>query len=478
MRLSTRLVIILMIVSGLGLIGTAATVYGLMHRQLYNRVDRNLYEGVSTWALDIDPFRLQYNSGTPSDYLIVRQFPDGRVVNSNSGWSTIPNWSELDLGSTQPQTIGANSSTYSHKNWRVVCWPDSDGSFTILAKDLESERKILRNLAAIESTLAIAVLVAMGVAGTLFVRRALAPLKEVEDTALAIADGDMDRRVPAWPRETEVGALSYAMNTMVTRLQETLEESQEKESQMRRFVGDASHELRTPLTSVRGYTELYRKGMVDDPDMVLSKIDEESARMKLLVEDLLSLTRAEGQRLNVRDVDMLELVLSSVSSAKAAFPERSISVLNETSDVPIVKGDPDRLHQVMLNLMTNAFKHAGESADGEPAEVTITLRRNLDRVMVDVSDNGVGMDPDVAEHIFERFYRADSSRSRSKGGGAGLGLAITKSIVDQHDGSISVTSAVGQGSTFTMSLPEAPAEANVEKAPNGKKKETNGKKGA
>ena len=164
---------------------------------------------------------------------------------------------------------------------------------------------MLEALAVVLASISVLVLAMMGAAGTFFVRRSLLPLKELENTALSIADGNIDCRAPAWPRDTEFGRLSYAMNTMVGQLQETLDESREKEEQMRRFVGDASHELRTPLTSVRGYTELYRAGATDDADMVLSKIDEESARMKLLVEDLLALTRAEGSRLNLRKVCLL-----------------------------------------------------------------------------------------------------------------------------------------------------------------------------
>ncbi|MBF6842310.1 two-component sensor histidine kinase, partial [Acinetobacter baumannii] len=124
-------------------------------------------------------------------------------------------------------------------------------------------------------------------------------------------------------------------------------------------------------TSVRGYTELYRSGATDDVDRVLDKIEEESGRMKLLVEDLLALTRAEGSRLNLRTVDLLELALSAASTARAAFPERSIEVVNDTSEVPVVKGDPDRLHQALLNLITNGLRHGGEGT-----AVTLRLHRD------------------------------------------------------------------------------------------------------
>ena len=202
-----------------------------------------------------------------------------------------------------------------------------------------------------------------------------------------------------------------------------------------------------------GYTELYRSGATKDAEFVFGKIDSESKRMSLLVEDLLSLTRAEGSRLDMRQVDMLELVLSVGSSARAAFPGRTIDVNNEASAIPVVDGDADRLHQVLLNLVSNGIRHGGEEAT-----VTLTLRDDEEHVLIDVSDDGKGISPDDASHIFERFYRADSSRTRDTGG-SGLGLAIVKSLVEQHDGSISVESELGRGSVFTVRLPKAARDA-------------------
>ncbi len=259
----------------------------------------------------------------------------------------------------------------------------------------------------------------------------------------------MDKRVPEWPQHTEVGQLASALNIMLAKLQASVEQAQGKEEQMRRFVGDASHELRTPLTSLRGYTELYRAGITDDVDMVLSKIDAESSRMSYLVEDLLALTRAEGTRLDIRPVDVLELSLSVASSARAAFTGRSINVANNTSGVPVVYGDASRLHQIILNLITNGLRHGGEEA-----EITIGLEKDTGDVLIKVIDPGRGMDPEVSSHIFERFYREDTSRTRDTGG-SGLGLAIVKSLVEQHGGSISVESELGVGSTFTVRLPAA-----------------------
>ena len=184
-------------------------------------------------------------------------------------------------------------------------------------------------------------------------------------------------------------------------------------------------------------------------DLVLSKIDAESSRMSYLVEDLLALTRAEGSRLDIRTVDVLELSLAVASSARAAFNGRSINVSNNTSGVPVVYGDPSRLHQIILNLITNGLRHGGEEAD-----ITIGLERDGDDVLIKVIDTGRGMDPEVSAHIFERFYREDTSRTRDTGG-SGLGLAIVKSLVEQHGGSIDVESELGVGSTFTVRLPSA-----------------------
>ena len=190
--------------------------------------------------------------------------------------------------------------------------------------------------------------------------------------------------------------------------------------------------------------------------MVFSKIDDESKRMSLLVEDLLALTRAEGTRLDLRPVDLLELALSVGSSARAAFPGREISVANDAKSIPVVNGDASRLHQVLLNLVTNGIRHGGEGAT-----VTLRLRREANDVLIDVIDDGKGMSKEDAAHIFERFYRADTSRTRDTGG-SGLGLAIVHSLVEQHDGSISVDSELGRGTTFTVRLPalaDAPSES-------------------
>ncbi|RNE49851.1 sensor histidine kinase [Corynebacterium alimapuense] len=447
--LRTWLVIIIVMVSGIGLTASSVAVSSVMRGVMYSRVDDELVNSLSGWARNSDIFNSDRTSRPPTDFVVIKLFADGSSVVFNDP-GNLPSLSHLESGGP-PQTVNsevASTSGAAGTKWRVISYDDGEVT-TVVAKNLDEEQALLYRLAMIQLIISLLVLVAMALLGYFFTRQALAPLREVERTAGKIAEGDLGRRVPPWPRETEVGQLAHALNTMLGQLQESVETSRGKEEQMRRFVGDASHELRTPLTSVRGYTELYRSGATRDIDLVLSRIDDESRRMSLLVEDLLALTRAEGSRLESAPVDLLELSLSVASSARAAFPGRKVSVSNETSSIPMVNGDPTRLHQVLLNLVSNGLIHGGDDA---ALTLVLDLDDKCDDVVITVRDDGRGMPPEVSDHIFERFYREDASRSRSSGG-SGLGLAITKSLVDKHGGTISVDSVVGEGTAFIVRLP-------------------------
>ncbi|MDO5032415.1 cell wall metabolism sensor histidine kinase WalK [Corynebacterium sp.] len=446
--LRTWLLVLMVLVSGLGLTGSSLAVSSIMRDVLFSRIDQELTEATHTWAHNLSTAALVYDSGQrpPTEFVALVYQPDGSFLYTGPDTS-IPDVRDLYVGGS-PETV---RSLEGNNEWRAIAVED-EGNVLVVAKDLTTDRSTLRGLAMVQIIITAVVMLLIALVGMWFIRRALRPLRVVEKTASQIAAGDLDKRVPEWPAHTEVGQLSAALNIMLGQLQRSVVDAQEKEEQMRRFVGDASHELRTPLTSLHGYAELYRSGATQDADFVLSKIDAESQRMSLLVEDLLALTRAEGTRLDLRDVDMLELVLSVGSSARAAFPGREIQVRNEAHDIPVVKGDPDRLHQVLLNLVSNGIRHGGEEA-----VVTLVVREEAEHVLIDVADDGKGMSPADAAHIFERFYRADTSRTRDTGG-SGLGLAIVKSLVEQHGGSISVASELGEGSVFTLSLPKAAAE--------------------
>lgn len=446
------LVILIVAVSFLGLSSASLAVNAVMRQVIYDQVDKDLDSAMHGWARDEALLGETVSRRLPSDYFVVAFQSTSTMQIVGIDQQSMPDIGGLPIDGS-PRTVkavtrsGEEGLQEIQGQWRAVARQLDDGTVLVVARQVSRENQQLNGLATIQIMISAAVLVLVALVGAAVTRRALRPLREVEKTAAEIAAGDLDKRVPSWPEHTEVGQLSRALNIMLGRLQESVETAQDKEEQMRRFVGDASHELRTPLTSLRGYTELYRSGATDDVDMVFSKIDSESKRMSLLVEDLLALTRAEGNRLEMHTVDMLELSLSVGSSARAAFAGRAINVRNQADSIPLVKGDPDRLHQVLLNLVSNGIRHGGDDAS-----VTLQLRKASGFVYVDVIDDGKGMNPTDAAHIFERFYRADTSRTRDTGG-SGLGLAITKSLVEQHGGTISVVSEEGKGSTFTVALP-------------------------
>jgi two-component system OmpR family sensor kinase len=231
------------------------------------------------------------------------------------------------------------------------------------------------------------------------------------------------------------------------------------EDRMRRFVADASHELRTPLTSIRGFAELYRQGAVPEPDdvaRVMRRVEDEAARMGLLVDDLLLLARLDQQRpLERLPVDLLAIAADVVHDASALAPDRTVQLrVADRGDPPVVLGDEARLRQVVGNLVSNAVAHTPAGTD---VTVSLTTDGHRSVAVLEVSDSGPGLAPADAARVFERFYRADPSRTRS-GGGTGLGLSIVAALVAAHGGQVAVDTKVGRGSTFTVTLPLQPAE--------------------
>src|SRR6266536_2141590 len=312
------------------------------------------------------------------------------------------------------------------------------------------------------------------------VRASLRPLVEIERTAGAIARGELSRRVPDLDPRTEVGRLARAVNSMLAQIEAAFraragseaaarrseEVALRSEARMRRFVTDASHELRTPLTTIRGFAELYRQGASREPaelDRLMRRIEDQAARMGLLVEDLLLLARLDQQRpLDRRPVDLLALAADAVHDARAIAPERSIELLvgggdDALPDPPVVLGDEARLRQVLADLVGNTLAH---TPAGSPVEVRARTQQVLGapRAVLEVVDHGPGLTPEQAEHVFERFYRADPARSHTDGG-TGLGLAIVAALVAAHEGAVEVDSAPGRGATFRVLLPLAAGAA-------------------
>jgi len=305
-------------------------------------------------------------------------------------------------------------------------------------------------------------LLAASLVAALVVRRSLRPLDRVAETASTVARMPLDRsdaldgvRVPDTDPRTEVGRVGSAFNRMLGHIGSAMQARERSEQKVRQFVADASHELRTPLASVRGYAELTRRMGGDLPkDVVyaMSRIESESIRMTSMVEDLLLLARLdEGREIQFAEVDLTGLVLDAVNDAHAASPEHPIEV-----DVPpepvTITGDAARLHQVIVNLVTNARTHTPEGT-----RITVGLAPVDGGVDLTVRDTGQGIDPEFLPKLFERFARADSSRSRTVGS-TGLGLAIVAAVVQAHGGRVEVTSEPGD-TVFTVHLPRDPAAA-------------------
>jgi two-component system OmpR family sensor kinase len=290
------------------------------------------------------------------------------------------------------------------------------------------------------------------VVGVRLTRHVLDPLDRVATTAEAVAAGDRSRRVGLAGRRNEIGRVAIAFDHMVDQLQTTLDAQ-------RRFVADASHELRTPLTSLHGMVEMLLLG-VDADDVVarqrlLRQLEGELARMNRLVSDLLMLTRLDAAPpIQMRAVDLTALACEVGDLLRSAWPDRMIDLPSGPS--LLVMGDADRLRQVLINLTDNAAKY---TAPGD--HISIAIRRDGEWVDLTVTDTGAGMSADILPHVFDRFFRANRSRTR-RDGGAGLGLAITRAIVEIHGGAISAMSdGPGCGSAFRVRLRAVSATAGA-----------------
>ncbi|OLF06415.1 sensor histidine kinase [Actinophytocola xanthii] len=222
------------------------------------------------------------------------------------------------------------------------------------------------------------------------------------------------------------------------------------EERLRSFVADASHELRTPLATVHGWIDLYVQGALRDPDELdhaMERMQAEVDRMRVLVEELALLARLDGSRpLHREPVDLVALATEVVDDARVVSADRSITL--DGAAAAVVDGDGPRIQQVLRNLVGNAVGH---TRPGTPVTVTVTAQEG--EVAVEVHDEGDGIAPEHLPHVFERFYRADPSRSRDSGGSSGLGLAIVEAIVAAHGGTAGVTSAPGRGTTVRVTFP-------------------------
>ena len=318
----------------------------------------------------------------------------------------------------------------------------------ILVNDANVERDAVVSYIGSMATIAvIAVLVLMALA-VVVLRIGLRPLAEMAHAAEAIAEGSRDERLPVSDRNAETDILAAAVNR-------AFDAQARAEDRARTFAADASHELRTPLATVSGWLELYRQGNLsgEDVEQAVARIEDEVGRIRLLVEELGLLARLDtGRPLDNQPINLGELAESVVEDARVIYTDLDITLQAPPGGVPVM-GDPARMQQVLRNLVGNAVQH-------NPAgtRVRLTLSRDGEEVRVDVTDNGTGIPAADVPRLFDRFWRAEASRSRDYGG-SGLGLAIVQAIVRAHHGRITVHSEVGQGTTVSLHLPAAPDDS-------------------
>ncbi|MDO5626835.1 MAG: HAMP domain-containing sensor histidine kinase [Mobilicoccus sp.] len=454
-RLIAVLLVLLLFALALSSLATAA----LMRTYLLDRTDAELRIAAAPVAGQVlEQYRYQTRVEMPPNYAVVVMRADGErelsVTTQGSG-PKIPSFTPDDALVYSGEAFTVDSVDGAGQ-WRVLVGPlaNRTGTYAV-ASSLDGVEQTVARMVLLSAVIGFLVSSACVLIGWLGFRRAFRPLRSIEDTAAAIAAGDLSRRVPERIAHDEVASLSSSINVMLTQIESSFAARQASEARMRRFVTDASHELRTPLATIRGYAELFRQGATSTPEAVagsMQRIEGEATRMSGLVDDLLTLARLDNRRpMQIVPVDLTVIASDVVQDARARGTSHTIR-LTGIDGHPLgpatVDGDDARLRQVVTNLVSNAVHHT-------PAGTSVTVRVGCDgdRCRVEVADNGPGIPEDQQQHVFERFYRTDPARGRRPVGGHGLGLAIVAAIVSAHGGRCGVTSTSGGGATFIVDLP-------------------------
>ncbi|BAL90093.1 putative two-component system sensor kinase [Actinoplanes missouriensis 431] len=474
--LRSRLVLVVGILSAIALLAANAVGVLLIRSYLQDRIDEQLV-GISRPMSEISPWqgvapRAGGRFRIGADQVTYLYRADGTLDPARSSATAddrpaVESLSRVAERVGQPYTV----STAGGADWRMIAVAVGDtGGYAVIGSSLIEVEQTTERLLIIDLGVMVLILGLLGAGAAFVVRLGLRPLTSMETVAADISGGNLSGRVPGPDPHTEPGRLALALNAMLTRIEAEVDARTHSEQRLRQFVADASHELRTPLTSIRGFAELYRRGGVlsaAELDETMARIEGEAGRMGVLVEDLLMLARLDRQRtLEIRRVDLLEIAADAIRDGHARAPDRSI-VLADMFEPVMVLGDDHGLRQVATNLVANALNHT-------PPGTTVTVRvghftKNPDSAAVrsgpvtysdgvpfallEVSDDGPGVTPEHAPRVFERLYRADSSRSRASGGGSGLGLAIVAAIVHTHGGWVELVPSESGGACFRVLIP-------------------------
>ncbi len=317
----------------------------------------------------------------------------------------------------------------------------------------------LANVTGLLAAIALFALALSVIVSTAMARRFTTPLRRLTEASRGLAEGDLSRRVPpshVRAGSSELAELALQFNAMADRLEESVEIIRRDRDRSRDFLADVSHELRTPLAALRTFNELLREGAAEDPIArveFLESSGQQIERLDWLAQNLLELSKLDSGLvlLDLRPDDLRAAVESAVEQNSAAAERRGVGLSLNLPAAPIrIRHDPQRIGQVVGNLVANAVKFTGRGGS-----VTVDVSGTPDGARIDVTDTGVGIDAAELPHIFDRFYRG-SRANEARGSGSGLGLAIVHSIVDMHGGRVAVESRVGSGSRFTVTLPRDP----------------------
>ena len=524
--LRTKITAVTVLLVTLGLLVAGIGTMTVLRTYLLAEVDQKLSQA----AKSLNPFTSTCATRGPSDYFIAVLDTDSGVICQNTDDGSPPRLATMSVGNLDTSEDGETFTLWDNSRttqWRVVALRGYESSTgqpvaLVVGLDLYATNAIITQYATIFFGFGLSVVILGAFLTRVLVTSTFAPLREVEATAAAIANGNFSKRLSGATPNTEVGRLNQSLNTMLARIDRAFGDRANTIDQMRRFVGDASHELRTPLVSVRGYAELYRMGALTKPEDVaqaMQRIEKEAIRMGELVEDLLELARIdEAKPLQLGPVDLVPIAYDAALDAMAQAPDRVVEVVfteaddeefehptsplgaeNEMSDaVPqgravtsplafsraqlarlrmrraphasveqpdpqlparatletpaIILAEENKIRQVVTNLIGNAMRFTNA---GTPIEIGVGVDAQRGVAIIDIIDHGDGVPPQIRAKIFQRFWRADTSRTRETGG-SGLGLAIVSGIVDAHHGTVEVVETEGGGATFRIALPLLP----------------------